>query len=115
MLNVAEIRNIEHSDSPVGSRPRGSGGCNDRRSERQTSGAVAPVSDTHLEVYKGQVLVFRESGARPGPALDEVIGQLRELDMTEVHAQVAAARAQFEADRAAEASEPVQAEAESSS
>ncbi|HOA88547.1 MAG TPA: thioredoxin [Propioniciclava tarda] len=87
----------------------------DTEAERELAGAASIMSIPTLMAFREGVLVFRESGALPGPALDEVIGQLRELDMTEVHAQVAAARAQFEADRAAEASEPVQAEAESSS
>ena len=36
------------------------------------------------------MLVFAQPGALPPQALDQVIGAVRDLDMEEVHAQVAA-------------------------
>jgi thioredoxin 1 len=35
------------------------------------------------------VLIFSQPGALPATALEELIGKVRELDMAEVHAQVA--------------------------
>jgi thioredoxin 1 len=39
------------------------------------------------------VIVFAQAGSLPGPALEELIGKVRELDMDEVRAQVAAQQA----------------------
>ena len=39
------------------------------------------------------VIVFAQPGALPGAALEELIGKVRELDMDEVRAQVAAQQA----------------------
>jgi len=39
--------------------------------------------------FREGVLVFAQAGALPAPALDQVIGAVRGLDMAEVHAEVA--------------------------
>ncbi|MGZ4537299.1 MAG: hypothetical protein ACXVXE_17295 [Nocardioidaceae bacterium] len=41
-------------------------------------------------VFREGVLVFAQPGALPPPALDQVITAVRDLDMAEVHAAVAA-------------------------
>jgi thioredoxin 1 len=43
-----------------------------------------------LMAFREGVLVFAQPGALPPQALDQVIGAVRDLDMQEVHAQVAA-------------------------
>jgi len=43
-----------------------------------------------LMVFREKVLVFSQPGALPAPALEDLIGQVRALDMAEVHRQVAA-------------------------
>jgi thioredoxin 1 len=40
-------------------------------------------------VFREQVLVFSQAGALPAAALDELISQVRSLDMDEVHRAVA--------------------------
>ena len=45
-----------------------------------------------LMAFREGVLVFAQPGALPPPALDQVITAVRDLDMDEVHAQVAAQR-----------------------
>ena len=43
-----------------------------------------------LMIFREKVLVFSQPGALPAPALEDLIGQVRGLDMAEVHRQVAA-------------------------
>lgn len=43
-----------------------------------------------LMAFREGVLVFAQPGALPAPALDQVIAAVRELDMEDVHRQVAA-------------------------
>jgi thioredoxin len=42
-----------------------------------------------LAIFKEQVLVFAQPGALPASALDQLIGQVRELDMDKVRADIA--------------------------
>ena len=37
------------------------------------------------------MLVFRESGAVPAAVFNDIVAQLRELDMSEIHEEIAAA------------------------
>ena len=46
-----------------------------------------------LMIFREQVLVFSQPGALPGAALEDLIGQVRALDMEKVHEAVAAQRA----------------------
>ena len=48
----------------------------------------APTMVT-LMVFRDNVLVYREAGALPAPALDSLITQVRELDMDELKAKIA--------------------------
>ena len=65
----------------------------DTEAEQSLAAAAGIRSIPTLMAFREGVMVFRESGAVPAPALEDLIRQLRELDMTEVHAEVAAARA----------------------
>ena len=42
-----------------------------------------------LAIFKEQILVFAQPGALPASALDQLINQLRELDMDKVRADIA--------------------------
>jgi thioredoxin len=42
-----------------------------------------------LAIFKEQILVFAQPGALPASALDQLIDQLRELDMDKVRADIA--------------------------
>ena len=42
-----------------------------------------------LMAFREGVLVFNQAGALPGPALKQVVDAVKNLDMAEVHAQVA--------------------------
>lgn len=41
-----------------------------------------------LMVFRDQILLFRQAGALPGPALEDLIRQVRELDMDEVRSKM---------------------------
>jgi thioredoxin 1 len=46
-----------------------------------------------LMVFRDNIIVYAEAGARPAGALDEVIGAARSLDMAEVRRQIEAQEA----------------------
>ena len=61
-----------------------------RRLGEQALARAANISSIPtLMAFREGVLVFSQPGALPAPALDELIGAVRALDMTEVHAKVA--------------------------
>jgi thioredoxin len=43
-----------------------------------------------LMIFREQVVLYAEAGALPPPALDEVLGKVKEIDMAEVHREIAA-------------------------
>jgi thioredoxin 1 len=65
----------------------------DTEAEQELAGAAGIQAIPTLMAFREGVMVFRESGAVPAAALDDLIRQLRDLDMAEVHAEVAAERA----------------------
>ena len=42
-----------------------------------------------LMIFRDGILLFNQAGALPGPALTELIGKVKELDMDEVRAEIA--------------------------
>lgn len=66
----------------------------DTEAEQALAGAAQIMSIPTLMAFREGVLVFSQPGALPASALDEVIQAVRDLDMEDVHAQVAAAREQ---------------------
>jgi len=62
----------------------------DTEAEQTLAGAAGIMSIPTLMVFRENVLVFSQPGALPAAALEDVISQVRALDMTEVHAAVAA-------------------------
>jgi len=65
----------------------------DTEAEQQLAGALEIQSIPTLMIFRDGILLYREAGAMPGPALDELIGQVQALDMDAV-------RAEFEAQQA---------------
>ena len=61
----------------------------DTEAERDLAGALGISSLPTLMVFRDNVLVYREAGALPAPALDSLITQVRELDMDELKAKIA--------------------------
>ncbi|WP_067779644.1 thioredoxin [Actinomyces vulturis] len=57
--------------------------------QQQLAGALAITSIPTLMVFRDGVLVFREAGALPAPALENLIEQVEGLNMDEVRAEMA--------------------------
>jgi thioredoxin 1 len=61
----------------------------DTESERSLAAGAGIMSIPTLMVFREQVLVFSQPGALPAAALEDLIAQVRALDMDEVHRAVA--------------------------
>jgi thioredoxin 1 len=62
----------------------------DTEAERALAAAANITSIPTLMAFREGVLVYSQPGALPPQALDQLIGAVRDLDMAEVHAAVAA-------------------------
>ena len=65
--------------------------------QRELAGAFQVMSIPTLMVFRDGFLVFEQAGIIPGPAIDELIGKVRELDMERVKAELEAQQAAQEA------------------
>ena len=63
----------------------------DTEAEQALAAAAQISAIPTLMVFRDGILVFREAGALPAKALEELITSVRELDMGEVKAKVASA------------------------
>lgn len=61
----------------------------DTEANQDLAGAAGIQSIPTLMIFRENVLVFSQPGALPESALDDVISQVRALDMEAVHAAVA--------------------------
>jgi thioredoxin len=66
----------------------------DTEAEQLLSGALQISSIPTLMAFRDGILVFRQAGALPAPALEELITAVRGLDMEDVRRQIAEAEAQ---------------------
>ena len=64
-------------------------GSVDTEAEQGIAGALQISSIPTLMAFRDGILVFRQAGALPAPALDELITAVRGLDMDDVRRQVA--------------------------
>lgn len=62
----------------------------DTEAEQQLAGAAQITSIPTLMGFRDGILVFRQAGALPPAALEQVVEGIKNLDMDEVRAQVAA-------------------------
>ena len=58
--------------------------------QQELAGSFGIRSIPTLVVFREKVILFQQAGALPGNALEQVITQAKALDMTKVHAEVAA-------------------------
>ncbi len=70
----------------------------DTESQQELAGALAIRSIPTLMIFRDGIQLFSQAGALPAPALEDLIGQVRELDMEEVRAEVAAQQAGGDSD-----------------
>ncbi|HLS49217.1 MAG TPA: thioredoxin [Actinomycetaceae bacterium] len=66
----------------------------DTEAEQQLAAQAGISAIPTLMAFREGVLVFSQAGALPGPALEDLIGQVKALDMDEVRAKIAEAQAQ---------------------
>ena len=59
----------------------------DTDAEQDLAGALEIRSIPTLMVFRDGILLFRQAGMLPGPALDELVKKVRALDMVEVRKQ----------------------------
>ena len=62
--------------------------------EQQLAAQAGITSIPTLMAFRDGVLVFRQAGALPGSALDDLIGQVKDLAMDEVRRTIAEAEAE---------------------
>jgi thioredoxin 1 len=62
----------------------------DTEAEQRLAAMAGIMSIPTLMAFRDGVLVFSQPGALPPAALEDLIGQVRDLDMDEVHRAVAA-------------------------
>lgn len=65
----------------------------DTETERNLAAAAGIRSIPTLMAFRDGILVFSQPGALPTKSLDQLIAAVRDLDMDQVRAQVAAAKA----------------------
>ncbi|MEI7698045.1 MAG: thioredoxin [Actinomycetes bacterium] len=61
----------------------------DTEAEQSLAAAAGITSIPTLMVFRDGILLFSQPGALPGPALEEIIGKVAELDMDDVRKQIA--------------------------
>ena len=61
----------------------------DTEAEQQLAGLLGIQSIPTLMAFRDGILLYREAGALPAAALEDLLGQVAELDMDEVRAQLA--------------------------
>ena len=69
----------------------------DTEAEPQLAGAAQISSIPTLMAFRDGILVFRQPGAMPAHAFDQLIAAVRDLDMDEVRREIAAEEAGGEA------------------
>ena len=66
----------------------------DTDANQDIAAALEIASIPTLIIFREGVLIFRNSGAIPGAAIDDLVSQAQALNMEEVHAEVAKQEAQ---------------------
>jgi len=77
----------------------------DTEAEPELAGSFNIMSIPTLMAFRDQILLYSQPGALPAPSLAELINKINELDMVEVHRQVAAA-SKDDPQETADANEP---------
>lgn len=72
----------------------------DTEAEQALAGAANITSIPTLMAFRDGVMVFNQAGALPGKALEDLVEQVRALDMDSIKAQIAEAEAETQADTA---------------
>lgn len=62
----------------------------DTEAARRVAATAGITAIPTLMAFREGVIVFKQAGALPAPALAQVVDGIKELDMSEVHADIAA-------------------------
>ena len=71
----------------------------DTESQQELAGVFQIRSIPTLMAFKESVGIFRQAGALPPPAFEDLIAQIKDVNMDEVRAQIAEAQAKMEAEQ----------------
>lgn len=71
----------------------------DTESQQELAGVFQIRSIPTLMAFKESVGIFRQAGALPPPAFEDLISQIKDVDMDAVRAQIAEAQAKMEAEQ----------------
>ncbi|MEY4532911.1 MAG: hypothetical protein RI926_680 [Actinomycetota bacterium] len=69
----------------------------DTEAQQSLSAAAGIQSIPTLMIFRDSILLFQQAGALPPAALEDLITQVKGLDMTEVHAEIAKQQAAAQA------------------
>ncbi len=61
----------------------------DTEAQQQLAGMAGISSIPTLMIFRDGILLFNQAGALPGPALEDLIGKVQEINMDEVRAEIA--------------------------
>ena len=61
----------------------------DTEAQQQLAGMAGITSIPTLMIFRDGILLFNQPGALPAPALNDLIGKVKELNMDEVRAEIA--------------------------
>ena len=61
----------------------------DTEAQQSLAAAASIQSIPTLMIFRDSILLFSQAGALPPAALDDLITQVKAIDMTEVHAEIA--------------------------
>ena len=73
----------------------------DTESQQELAAVSQIRSIPTLMAFKESVGIFRQAGALPPPAFEDLIAKIKEVDMDDVRAQIAEAQKKMEAEEAA--------------
>lgn len=68
----------------------------DTEAEQSLAAAAGIQSIPTLMIFRDSILLFSQPGALPPAALEDLVAQVKGLDMTEVHAEIAKQKAASE-------------------
>ena len=61
----------------------------DTEAQQHLAGMAGISSIPTLMIFRDGILLFNQAGALPGPALEDLIGKVQEINMDEVRAEIA--------------------------
>ena len=65
----------------------------DTEAQQAVAGSFGVRSIPTVAVFRDQILLYCQPGALPAPALDDILGQIKALDMDDIRAKIAAEEA----------------------